>query len=363
MADTAQPAPNAVPRPRKRQEDETDEAVQQTVIGWQGIRFKLPPEWSLTSFSMEKESGYLRVNAPGESALTVQIRWQDASTSSRQIRTLYDVLAPRVRKLFKRPSPPVPPPELKKVLEKVLKDTAKSARKAGGALESSLKPERVEGENGERTAIAFQYSGGGKGQGKIWHCHTCNRLVIAQIAGIQRESNAIQSVAAQLFATLYDHSSDGFDLWALFGMQAYVPESFRLHTQRVFSGHLRLVFLRNGEKIVIDRWGLADTTLKRFQLEEWFQINVPLALKRMEKTEETLARGHSALVYKGAVNMPEKARIFREARGLALPLATLYEGGVWHCVEENKIYAVQTYLGRKSEPLMQQIMTRCLCHL
>jgi len=32
-----------------------------TLIGWQGLRFSLPPEWNITGFSMDRREGYLKV--------------------------------------------------------------------------------------------------------------------------------------------------------------------------------------------------------------------------------------------------------------------------------------------------------------
>src|SRR5438552_18821835 len=92
-----------------------------TVVGWQGIRCELPPDWNVTGLSMERESGYLRIDSPGGGTMTVQIRWTNAA-ASQQGKTLYHLLAPHVRKLLRQPEPVVPKPDLKANLEKVLED-------------------------------------------------------------------------------------------------------------------------------------------------------------------------------------------------------------------------------------------------
>src|SRR5262249_45059025 len=146
--------------------------------------FTLPPEWNVTGFSMERDSGYLRVDSPGSGTMTVQIRWTNAAKPDEGPTTGYTLLAPHVRKLFRRPPPPIPKPDLKSSLEKMLKETEKQAKKAKTAFESSIKSERTEGENDERAAMNFSWSGVGRGQGKIWYCETCHRIVIAQVVGM-----------------------------------------------------------------------------------------------------------------------------------------------------------------------------------
>ncbi len=354
--------PQSLPRPHKKQGLPVElPALPMTVIGWQGIRCVLPPEWNLTSFSMERENGYIRADAPGDTALTVQIRWQDASDTERKIGTLYDVFAPKVRKLFNRPAPEQKPPDLRRLLDKVLKDAAKSAKKAGAGFESSTRPEKLEGDDLERTAIPFSWLGGGRGQGKIWHCTKCNRVVVAQVIGIARDGGQVQSVAAGLFATLRDHSADTLDLWALYDLQVKVPVTFRLHQQQVMSGHLRLVFLRGGEMIVIDRWGLASMTLKKFKLEEWLAANVTVKLKSMEQAKVILQSGHEAKVFSGRLSLTDRLKVFRSARGLARPLAVRFEGGVWLCENENRIYTVQALTSRKTTDLWKLVADTVMC--
>jgi len=59
----------------------------------------------------------------------------------------------------------------------------------------------------------FSWSGLGRGQGKIWHCSKCRRIVIAQVIGMAKDGNAMAAVASQLFSSLHDHSETGYDLW------------------------------------------------------------------------------------------------------------------------------------------------------
>jgi hypothetical protein len=343
-------------------QQEASASPARTVVGWQGIRCVLPPDWNVAGFSMDRDNGYLRVDAPGNSALTVQIKWMNAAKPAQGQGTLYHVLAPHARRLLRRPEPPVPKPDLRENLEKMLKETAKQAKKAKSAFDSSLKPEKTEGEHGERTAINFSWSGGGRGQGKIWYCETCRRVVIAQVVGMAKDQHAITAIASQLFASLHDHAEDGYERWALYDLQADIPADFRLEAQKLLSGYLQLVFSRGAERIVLDRWGLANMTKKKFTLDEWFRNYALVGLKRLTRTEMETARGHSVIRYAGRLSLPGRLKALREAKLSLRRFPSRYKGGIWECEESNKIYAVQVFCQARSEELWAEVVSRCACH-
>jgi len=332
-----------------------------TVIGWQGVRCTLPAEWNLTGFSMDRDDGYLRVDGPPDSSMSVQIRWQNAAKPQQSRLTLYHTLSGWWRTWRKLPPTPTPAPDLKSNLDRILKETAKQSKKSKTAFETSIKPERIEGDQGERTSINFSWSGTGRGQGKIWHCAQCNRIVVAQVLGLHKEHAALAAVASQLFASLHDHAADGYDLWALYDLELQMPSDFRLEDQKLLSGHLQLTFGRSGERVVVDRWGLANMTLKRFKVDEWFRNNASVNLRRM-KPHEDETRGHPVTRYEGTLSLFDRLKMLREARGSLRRFATRYEGGAWNCPESNKIYAVQVYHNRRTVGLWADIVRRCGCH-
>lgn len=336
------------------------EAARQTVIGWQGVRCTLPPDWNLTGFSMERESGYIRIDAPADSALTVQIRWTDAGAPD--VKTPYYVLSRKLRQTLRRPEPKQDKIDLKTNLDKFLKEIAKQTKKSKETLEARSKPERIEGEDGKRRSINFSWTGAGKGQGKIWHCETCNRVLVAQVAGMGKDANAVSSVAARLFQSLEDHAEDGYDLWALYDLQAGIPEGFRLQSQKLLSGYLHLSFQRGAERIVIDRWGLANITLKKFTTEEWFANHALVSLKAMKKSEIRLKNGHEALRFNGKLSIVSRLKAIRQARFSVRNAPARFDAGVWHCPESNKIYAIQIWRQTRAETLWEEVLSRCACH-
>ena len=331
-----------------------------TMIGWQGVRFALPPEWNVTGVSLDRDSGYVRVDSPGSASMSVQVRWTNAAREEQGPPTPYYLLAPYVRKLLKRPPPAVKKTDLKQSLEKMLKDTAKDARKNRAVFESQIKPEKSEGEH--RTAINFSWTGAGRGQGKIWRCDHCNRVVVAQVIGLQKDHNQISTVASQLFATIQDHSPDGFDLWALYDFEGSVPESFKLVSHKLMSGHLQLCFARGAEKIQMDRWGLANVTLKKFTEEEWFIAHAVCRTSKLERRNPPITSSHAGVKFSGALPVTARFVAVRDAKGSVRNLPSLFEGAIWHCEPSNKLFAIQVQSSRKTEGLWESVVERCRCH-
>jgi hypothetical protein len=338
----------------------TDQAgVGRTVVGWQGIRCLLPPDWNVSTLAMERENGYLRVDAPDGAPLTVQIRWSRADAQPSGSVSVYGMLAPYVRKLMRRRQPAPQSVDLKSNVEALMKESAKQARKARVAFESSIKPEKTEG---DRISVNFSWAGAGRGQGKIWHCSVCNRIVVAQVVGERGDQAAIASIASQLFKSLQDHSDDEWELWALYDLQTYIPSSFRLESQKLLTGHLQLRFTRGGERIYLDRWGLANVTLKKFTADEWLCNQAVIGLRRMTKTEETTKPGHGAVRYSGRLGPVQAIRSLGAAKGRLSNIATAYSGLIWNCEQSNRLFVLQILFNGRSESLCAEVVDRCVCH-
>jgi hypothetical protein len=128
------------------------------------------------------------------------------------------------------------------------------------------------------------------------------------------------------------------------------------------SGHLQLVFSRGAERIVIDRWGLANVTLKRFTDEAWLRNNALCKLDGMEKRRVPMTMEHEGAFFEGSIPAGGRAFAFREAKGSLRRFPTRYAGGIWHCPEANKLFSIQILHNRKTEGLWEQVLQRCLCH-
>lgn len=342
-----------------------------TVIGWQGIRFRLPADWNLTGFSMNREDGYLRVDAPGDEMLTVQVRWLDASRPEPSVSpTLFSLASTYMMAKFRRSSllrkaqsgQNKNRPDLRANLDRILRETEKAAKKAKTKFESTVKEERVEGPKGERIVLPFSWVGEGRGQGKIWHCATCGRIVVAQVIGVGRDHSTIANVANQLFSSLHDHADAGYDLWALYDLEIELPEDFHLISQKLLSGHLHLEWGRSGEKVILDRWGLANMTLKKFTPAEWFTLQSRVGTRKMQHDAERTIHGHQLDHYAGNLPLLARARILKEASGGLKRFPTRYEAGIWNCPATNKLVALQVLCQKKTVGLWREIAERYRCH-
>ncbi len=330
-------------------------AAARTLVGWQGIRFTLPPDWNITGFSLEPGGGYLKVESPG--TMFAQVKWTERGGPKPPL-TLYE-LTKRLfilLRLYKPVEPP--PPDLRAVLDNFLKETSKHAKKARTGFDFKVKPETKE--RGDKwTTHNFTWSGGGQGQGKIWHCSGCGRVVIAQIVGQARDN--VADVAAGMFGSLQDHAEDGWNTWALYDVDAQVPADFKLRSQKLMSGYIRLDFWRGAERILLERWGLANVTRKKFTLEEWFR-HVGQVGDHGAKVNEVEAQGHPAVEAGGSVRgLVGWLRALRDAAPRHRP-ATRYAGSAWECPETNKIFMAQTWTTPRTERLLEEVVTRCRCH-
>lgn len=334
-----------------------------TVIGWQGVRFVLPPDWSISGFSMDRDNGYLRVDAPGNIEMTVQVRWsKPTKIGTRQI-TLFSLAMTQLQRYFlKETTPESLGRTLEETLKRLFNESEKQAKKAKVKFTGTSEQETREGTNSERVAIGFEWSGVGRGIGKIWKCTHCGRIVVAQVVGRTKDRSRINEVARQLLATIHDHSEDGFDLWALYDLQVALPEDYRLLEQKLLSGYLHLKFARRSERVLVDRWGLANMTLKKFTLEDWFQNNALMSLKHLEKTDVDSPNGHSLLQFSGRLSLLQWLRSFQETLTRFHRMPSRYVGCIWQCEQTNRIFAVQTITHKNSENLLNEIVSRSHCH-
>lgn len=294
-----------------------------------------------------------------QGTMFAQVKWTDPNALPKA-RSLVE-LAYRAWQRYQKRNRPVEktPPDLKAMLDAFLQQAAKQSRKRKQTFDCKVRPLTREA-GATRTAHHFQWSGDGVGHGKIWHCAECGRVVIAQVVGQGKDN--VSAVAAQMFGSFRDHGEDGWNTWALYDTAVEIPDTFRIVRHRLMSGNVRLEFeRRGGERIVFERWGLANVTLKKFTLAEWFEQTTGTALKRMSHAE-TEIRGHTGVrAAREARGILERLRAWRDALRTLRPAAH-YEAAAWQCPEANRIYIVQLWRNRLSQGLLEEVVARCACH-
>lgn len=290
-------------------------------MGWQGVSLRVPPDWSVTGFQGDAKEGYLRVDSPG--SLVAEVRWAQA-------RKRVDV---------------------RKRLDAYLNLVERQAKKRKVPFTGRIKlSEDWEG------ALEFNYRADRKVRGFIRQCPQCRRVVIAQVSG--DKDDPVVNVANQLLDTLQDHSEDGWWTWALLGLVVRLPERFALVKSQVMSGYLMLQFRSRYTEVSVERWGLADVTLKRWTLEEWaLQATEWKRLKKQPSSDA--AKAHPAVHLVGRRLAPN-VWLRRKLERLILRRPEEVRGVVWHCEPSNRIYSVRVERG--AEELLRQIVDSVQCH-
>jgi hypothetical protein len=291
------------------------------IVGWQGVSLRVPPDWSVTGFQGDAKEGYLRIDSPG--TLVAEVRWAQAKKAV----------------------------NVRKRLDDYLNLVERQAKKRKVPFTGRIKPsEEWEG------ALEFNYRADRKVRGFIRQCPYCRRVVIAQVSG--DKDDAVVNVANQLLDTLQDHSEDGWWTWALLGLVVRLPERFALVKSQVMSGFLMLQFRNRYTEVSVERWGLADVTLKRWTLEEWALQATEWKRIRAQHMLGEVER-HPA-VHLTALRRSPTMWLRRKVERIVLRRPEEIRGVVWHCEPSNRIYSVRVERG--TQELLEQIVASVQCH-
>jgi hypothetical protein len=291
------------------------------IVGWQGVSLQVPPDWSVTGFQGDAKEGYLRVDSPG--SLIAEVRWAQAKKKVDVRKRLDNYLNLVERQAKKRKVP--------------FTGRIRSSEQWPGALE-------------------FHYRADRKVRGFIRQCPHCHRVVIAQVSGDR--DDAVVNVANQLLSTLQDHSEDGWWTWALLGLVVRLPERFWLVKSQVMSGYLMLQFRHRYTEVVVERWGLADVTLKKWTLEEW-SLRATEWRRFKAQHEQGRVGEHPAICLNGLRRAPT-VWLRRKVERFMLRRPEQIQGVVWHCEPSNRIYSVRVERG--TSELLTQIVGKLRCH-
>lgn len=326
-----------------------------SLVGWDGIRFTVPADWNVTGVSTDRANGYLKVDSPD--TMFLQVKWADKS--AQRPRTMAALVLRAVQGFRQKSVHEVGTPDLRPTLDAYLKETSKRARKDRRQFDCKVKPQTTEA-GGERTALHFSWTGGGLGQGKIWHCSGCKRTVIAQVVGQPRDP--VADVAAGVFSDMRDHPEQGWTVWALFDLVAAVPEAFILKSHKFLSGYIKLEYGARGKgRIVIERWGLANIARRKFTVREWLGQMCEAERHRAAYTDLRV-NDHDGVTALGRVSgLLANVAAARDALPSVRP-AVEYEACAWECGETNKLYAIQMWRPRGDASLMGDLVARCECH-
>jgi hypothetical protein len=274
-----------------------------TLVGWQGVIAEVPENWNLSAVSAPSESGYFRIDSPG--TMSLEVKWKGNAEKA----------------------------DLESSLEAFLKNLKIQAKKNRTEFEYKTKA-RPDG------TLSFTWKSDRHAHGRIWKCEMCNNVIIAQVTGDKKDN--ISDISSAILPTIKDHADDDWHTWALYGMAADVPPKFKLKQHKLLSGYLKLEFANGNNRLVIERWGLAETVLKNTTLKEWYLERVQNDLKSFRyETEDALIDDNAGLHIKGRVyGIVKLLKTFRMISTFRKQASDI-ENYAWFSKDENKIYSVQ----------------------
>jgi hypothetical protein len=301
-----------------------------TTVGWQGVSVRVPEEWSPVSVSGEGETGYLRVASPDTRSL--EIKWEETKGAV----SVPDALARYFKKL------------------------ARTAKKSRHVLTIKERPKQLGSLRPQNQApISYSWEADRRALGVIWHCGDCRRLVIAELVGAADDD---LSLARTILKSIAEHGRDGWNTWGLYGLVIAVPAEYRIESQQLTTGYLKLAFRHRAQALVVERWGLANVVLKEVSAARWFTVREAQRLSRFRYREDEIeVRGHCVTRLEGGDRLlPAAARTIQSIARLSLP-ALRFHGYVWDCPDSNKIFAI-TGQARKGGDVTRQVFERFVCH-
>jgi len=292
------------------------------LVGWQGVVAEVPEDWNLVSIGGNESSGYFRVDSPG--TMSLEAKW---STEPRNV-------------------------DLRRQLEAFLSQIARRCRKRKVNFEHKIKAK-------DDGSLSFSWRSDRKGVGLLYRCDLCKRIVIAQLSGAKADD--ISGCASYILPTVADHSEDGWQTWAVYGLVAEVPPGYKLEKHKLMSGYIQLVFRKANNRLTIERWALADVVLKKHSLTEWYADAVRHDLRRFKyQIEEIDFDGEPAVELTGERAGFKILKAFPDILMLRRP-AMYLNACAWACEKSNRIYSVQV-IHTSREQIFDDILDRVECH-
>ncbi len=306
-----------------------------TILGWGGITLELPEDWELSGLSGDDKSGYLRLEDADIPRL--ELKWSESKQKKPDLQRVLDDYFKLVRKNYKRKNTNL---HIQRDI-RLIKDTHFFE---------------------DREVAFFSWKGEFRANGVIFHCHTCKRITIVQVMGHLKEN--IRETTNRILSSVRDHSVGQATLWSAYQLNAAVPRRYRLDKHKLLSGYLLFSFVDGSRKVSIERYGVADVTLKEQDLESWFRARYAKAI-----------RGYGFSIESGNGDADEQLTLIGEETRLIdrVPFAPVlaidkvmrrktFAVYLWRCHHSNRIYVVQAIAKHDAAKTAEEIAASIRCH-
>lgn len=305
-------------------------------FGWQGITMELPANWEFGGLSGDYDNGYVRMD--DENMPRMELKWSKSK-------------------------------EKKPDLHKILDAYFKSMKKRLGASASGLKIQRginlVKGEDffENRDVLFYNWKSNVRANGAIWFCKECKRIVVVQIMGYLKES--ILNLTLRIFDSIHDHPVGHTNLWSAYQLAVEVPRRYHLEKRKLMSGYLSFSFLDGSRVLNIDRYGLADVTLRDIDLQSWFRRYYAKSLRKYGFSfkeigdEDGDQRWEMLGQEKRFIDHIPLSPVFAIDKILRRKQIAAY---FWCCGRSNRIFVVMAISKSGTGELVSQVASSIQCH-
>jgi len=296
---------------------------------------ELPSDWEFGGLSGDYDNGYVRMD--DENMPRMELKWSKSKEKK---------------------------PDLNKILDAYFK----SMKKRLGAGASELKIKRginlVKNESffENRDVLFYNWKSNVRANGAIWHCKECKRIVVIQIMGHLKES--MLPITLQILESVQDHPTGHTNYWSAYQLAAEVPRRYHLEKRKLMSGYLMLSFVDGSRVLNVERYGLADVTLKNASLELWFRGYYAKILRKYGFSFNEVDDDHD---HKMEMLGQEKRLIDN------IPLSPIFAldkilrrkqiaACFWHCIKSNRIFVVMAISKRGAGEFASQVASSIRCH-
>ncbi len=314
---------------------------------------ELPVNWEFGGLSGDYNNGYVRMD--DENMPRMELKWSKTKEKD---------------------------PDLHKILDAYFK----SMKKRMGASTSGLKIKRdtnlIKQEDffQDRKVLFYNWKAGVRANGAIWYCKECKRIIVVQIMGYLKES--ILSLTLRILESVHDHPTGHTNVWSAYRLTAEVPRRYQLEKQKLMSGYLLLSFADGSRVLNIERYGLANVTLRNTDLQSWFRGYYAKTLRRygfsfreLESDKEFGAENQEPESHVQDNGIDFGMEMFGQDKRFIdkIPLSPIFAidkvlrrkqvaSSFWHCKTSNRIFVVMAMSKRGTSELASQVAASIHCH-
>ena len=266
-------------------------------FGWHGVTFDVPADWDLRQFHGTRRKGYAQLCDPD--VVRLELRWERPKRA----------------------------PEFGALADRVIAQTAKDGKLE---IERDTRLAELDGKDCETFTCRPGPGGGASSYNLVSLCRACGRVVMLRVLFLPGEN--VKAIATRVLGSVQDHSYDGADVWAAYGIEFAVPDTLELDDALIYPGSLDFRFLSRNDRVAVGRLALGSAILGKMPLAEWFRTFARKRFKNISYTEEEAeVHGHPGLIARGRLKglgalVP---RLVRRQRFLCR---------LWHCDVSDRLH-------------------------